>query len=250
MPYIKQVCKAGKTKEYERYYTKRFQPKKERREPRKNKTTEQQQKINDRIAERKLTRLLNANFNETSLYITWSYTKENRPADIDTLLKQVRKLLSDLRKVYKAEEQILKYVETAEVGERGAAHIHMVVNSIDTRKIKRLWKYGFVTIKPLDNTGQYRKLASYFMKYYQKTRGTSEQIQKKAYNCSRNLIRPEPERRPMKGERFSKEIKVPTGWYLDKETVEEGITADGYEFFRYTLVQCQDYKKSRKKRRE
>ena len=245
MPYIKSVCKAGKTKEYERYYTKRFRPKRERRESRKNKTTEQQQRINDRIAERKLTRVMNANFDGTSLYTTYSYAKENRPKDIETLNKHVRKLLADLRKLYKAEGQVLKYVETAEVGERGAVHIHMVVDGIDIRKIKKLWKYGFVTIKPLDDSGQYRKLASYLMKYYQKTRGTSDQIQKKAYNCSRNLVRPEPDRKPMKGERFSKDITVPKGWYLDKETVEEGITEDGYEYFRYTLIRCQNQRKRR-----
>lgn len=245
MPYIRTTCKAGKTKEIERYYTKRFKPRKEKREARQNKTTEQQQKINDRMTERKLTRIMNASFDETSLYVTWSYTKENRP-DTEHLLKHVKKLLNDLRKLYKAEGKVLKYIETAEVGQRGAAHIHMVINDIDPRKLRKLWPYGFVDIKPLDSSGQYRKLAGYFIKYYQKTRGTSEQIQKKAYNCSRNLVRPQPDKKPMKGERFTKDIKVPNGWYLDKETVEEGITADGYEYFRYTLVKCPDYREKKR----
>ena len=141
-----------------------------------------------------------------------------------------------MRKIYKAEGKELKYVETAEVGERGATHLHMVVNDIDQRKISRLWKYGFVNIKPLDSTGQYRKLANYFIKYYQKTRGTSDQIQKKAYNCSRNLIRPEPKKRVMSGKRIREVIRVPKGWYLDKETKASGVNADGYEYLRYTLV--------------
>lgn len=245
MPYIKATCKAGKTKEYEKYYTKRYHRRREKREARHNKTTEQQQKINDRMTERKLTRLMNANFDETSLYVTWSYTKENRP-NTEQLLKHVKKLLADLRKLYKAEGKVLKYIETAEVGTRGAAHIHMVINDIDPRKLKKLWEYGFIDIKPLDSSGQYRKLAGYFIKYYQKTRGTSEQIQKKAYNCSRNLIRPETERKPMKGERFTKEIKVPNGWYLDKDSVEEGTTEDGYEYFRYTLIKCPEEHRKRR----
>ena len=142
-----------------------------------------------------------------------------------------------MRKVYKQDGQEMKYVETTEVGDRGATHIHMVINDIDMRKIEKLWKYGFVSSKPLDDTGQYRRLAEYFIKYYQKTRRTDKQIQKKAYNCSRNLKRPKPKKKVMRGERFRKDIRVPKGWYLDKESVSEGITEDGYEFLFYTLVQ-------------
>ncbi len=56
----------------------------------------------------------------------------------------------------------------------------MVVNDVDMRKIEKLWKFGYVTSKPLDSSGQYRKLAEYFIKYMQKTRRTTKQIQKKA----------------------------------------------------------------------
>lgn len=125
-------------------------------------------------------------------------------------------MLSDLKKIYKAQGQELKYIETAEIGERGAIHLHMVINDIDIREVKKLWSYGYVKAIPLDSSGQYRKLASYFIKYFQKTRGTTEQIQKKAYNCSRNLIRPIPKKEVMWGRVFRKEIKVPKGWYLDK----------------------------------
>lgn len=236
MPYIKSICRAGKTKEIAKYYTRRYQPEKKRRKPKENKTSDIQQQINDRQTEQKLTRIMNANFDDTSWYVTFSYTKENRP-DIETLKRHKRKLLSDLRKIYKFHGQELKYIETAEVGERGATHLHMVINDIDIRKIKKLWIYGFVKAIPLDSSGQYRKLAAYFIKYFQKTRGTSEQIQKKAYNCSRNLIRPIPTKRIMRGKDFRKEIKVPKGWYLDKESVKEGINANGYEFFIYTLIE-------------
>lgn len=239
MPYIKSICKAGRTKEIGRYYTRRCQPGGERRAPKKKKTTKQQQKVNDRQLERKLTRILNANFNETSWYLTYSYREEERPTDIKTLKSHRKKLLEKIREVYKAENRTLKYVETAEVGKRGGTHIHIVVNDIDVRKIKskKVWKYGYVTAKPLDDSGQYRKLANYFIKYFQKTRGTDACIQKKAYNCSRNLIRPEPRKKAMLGSRFSKEIKVPSGWELDKGSVEVGITEDGYEFLFYTIVQ-------------
>lgn len=235
MPYIKSICRAGKTKEIAKYYTRRFHSKGEKRNRKEKVTTKQQQKINDRQLVRKLTYILNANFDDSSRYVTFSYRKENRP-DVELIKNHKRELLKKMRKVYKSEGRELKYVETAEVGERGAMHLHMVINDVDMRKIEKLWKYGFVTSKPLDRSGQYRKLAEYFIKYMQKTRGTNKQIQKKAYNCSRNLKRPSPQKHVMLGNCFKKEIKAPKGWYLDKESVREGITADGYEFFIYTLI--------------
>lgn len=236
MPYIKTICKAGRTKEISKFYTYWLHPKGLKRNPRVNPTTEQQQKINDRHLVKRLTRLLNANFNGGCWYITFDYKVENRPKDVKELHKHEQKLLRDLRKVYKKQKLIFKYVWTAEVGKRGAAHIHMVVSAIDIRLLRNIWEYGWTTIKPMDNSGQYRRLAEYFIKYFQKTRDTDDQIQKKSYNPSKNLIRPVPVKRPMKGDRFSKEIKVPAGWYLDKDSLREGITADGFEFIYYTLI--------------
>jgi len=248
MPYIKSVCRAGRTKEIAKYYTWRYQPERKQRREKLNKTTETQQKINDRQTEQKLTRIMNANFDDSSWYVTFSYTKENRP-DSETLKRHKRKLLSDLRKIYKENGLELKYIETAEIGKRGAAHLHMVITDIDIRCVKKLWNYGYVHAIPLDNSGQYRKLASYFIKYYQKTRGTDEQLQKKAYNCSRNLKRPVPEKQIMRGRRFKKDIDIPKGWYLDKGSVYEGVTADGYEYMSYTLVQEKIETSNRTKKR-
>lgn len=236
MPYMKMTCRAGKTKEIAKYYTYWLQPERRKRSPRVNPTTEQQQKINDRHLVKRLTRLLNANFNENCWYITFDYKKEQRPESVEVLHKQEQKLLRDLRKIYKKENAVFKYVWTAEVGKRGGAHIHMVVSPIDIRLLKNIWQYGWATIKPMDSSGQYRRLAEYFIKYFQKTRDTDEQIQKKSYNPSKNLIRPVPKKKPMRGKKFSYEIKVPRGWYLDKDSVRQGITADGYEFQYYTII--------------
>lgn len=236
MPYMKMTCRAGKTKEIAKYYTYWLQPEERKRSPRVNPTTEQQQKINDRHLVKRLTRLLNANFDENCWYITFDYKKEQRPESVEVLHKQEQKLLRDLRKIYKKENAVFKYVWTAEVGKRGGAHIHMVVSPIDIRLLKNIWQYGWTTIKPMDSSGQYRRLAEYFIKYFQKTRDTDEQIQKKSYNPSKNLIRPVPKKKPMRGKKFSCEIKVPRGWYLDKDSVRQGITADGYEFMYYTLI--------------
>lgn len=236
MPYMKMMCRAGRTKEIAKYYTYWMQPKGRKRRPRVNPSTEQQKKINDRHLVKRLTRLLNANFGKNCWYITFDYKKEHRPRDAEELHEHEQRLLRRLRAIFKKEKAIFKYVWTAEVGKRGGSHIHIVVSPIDPRKLRDVWEYGWTTIKPMDRTGQYRKLAEYFIKYFQKTRETNEQLQKKSYNPSKNLIRPKPKTKPMKGDRFSREVKVPAGWYLDKDSLREGVTADGYEFMYYTLI--------------
>lgn len=236
MPYMKTICRAGRTKEIAKFYTYWLQPKGRKRKPRVNPTTQQQKDINDRHLVRRLTRLLNANFNGNCWYITFDYRKEDRPKDAAELHRHEQALLRKLRAIYGKAELVFKYIWTAEVGKRGGAHIHMVVSPIDIRMLRNVWKYGWTTIKPMDPSGQYRRLAEYFIKYFQKTRGTDGQLQKKSYNPSKNLIRPMPKKRPMKGNRFSRKIKVPAGWYLDKDSLREGITSDGYEYIYYTLI--------------
>ena len=85
MPYMKMMCKAGRTKEMAKFYTYWLQPKGRKRSKRVNPTTEQQQKINDRHLVRRLTRLLNANFDSSCWYITFDYKKEQRPESVEAL---------------------------------------------------------------------------------------------------------------------------------------------------------------------
>ena len=172
MPYRHETCRAGKTKQHTFYYATRTDTKEGSRRQKENKTSEAQKKVNSRQAIKKLTWILNENFDSTSLYITWSYEKDKRPAGKEELRADVDKLLRDIRKVYKAAGDVAKYVWVAEVGERGAAHVHMVLNAIEIAKLKKCWDKGWITIKPLDESGQYRKLASYFVKYSEKTMRT------------------------------------------------------------------------------
>lgn len=96
-------------------------------------------------------------------------------------------------------------------GERGAAHIHIVVNGINniSHIIRDLWEKGWISIKPLDKSGQYRKLAGYFIKYSDKTMKTEQGFINKRYCSSRNLHIPEPEKRVIRGRNaYSHKIEV------------------------------------------
>ena len=239
MPYIKRTCRAGKTKNFCFYYSPRYHPPGEKREQQGSVTSEAQKKVNRRLAERTLTELMNANFSDNDLYITWHYKKECRPDGKEELRTQIRKLLRKLRNLYKKAEKVLKYIWVAEVGKRGAAHIHMVLTGYENIKaLQSLWTYGHINVQPLDSSGRYRKLAEYFIKYSDVTINTDQELQGKRYNCSRNLIRPIARVRPVTyKKRYSQNIKIPTGYYLDKGSVREGINdITGYSFFCYTIV--------------
>lgn len=115
MPYRHETCKAGRTKQHTYYYATRTDTKEGSRRQKENKTSEAQKKVNSRQAVKKLTWILNENYDGTSLYITWSYAKEKRPAGKEELRADVDKLLRDIRKEYKAAGDVAKYVWAAEV---------------------------------------------------------------------------------------------------------------------------------------
>lgn len=238
MPYLKHTYRAGKTKEVIYCYSPRADIKEGSRRKKENKTKEAQKLVNIRRVIKKLTRILNANFDDTSLYITFSYIKDKRPLTKEELRKDIDKLLRKFRTLYKKQSKVLKYVWVAEVGERGAVHIHAVVNEIETSQLKNVWSKGWISIKPLDSSGQYRKLASYFVKYSTKTKKTEKEITGRYYNSSKNLIIPEPKKEVVSGRNaYNHKITVPSGWYLDKESVVEAWhEVTGYMYFTYTLI--------------
>lgn len=241
MPYIKGTCRAGKTKEYCFYYSSRHHPPKMGRSPWTGSTSEAQKRVNRRQAERQLTRKMNANFSGSDLYVTFHYRKEDRPKDREEMRRQIRRLLDKLRRIYSKAKVKFKYIWVAEIGSRGAAHLHMVMSGIEIGLIKKVWPYGHINIQPLDDTGQYRKLAEYFIKYSDRTMGTDQALQGKRYNCSRNLITPKEKKRVVTSRKeYPDQIKIPAGWYLDKESVRSGIHEfTGYPYFYYTLVQLE-----------
>lgn len=238
MPYKHEICKAGKTKQHTFYYAARTDTKEGSRRKKENKTSEAQKKVNSRQAVKKLTWIFNENYDGTSLYVTYSYAKENRPSQKEELRTDIDKLIRSLRSIYRAAGKELKYVWVPEVGERGAVHVHMVLNAVEISQLKKIWKKGWIDIKPLDDSGQYRKLASYFVKYSEKTMKTCEGFSGKRYNSSKNLKIPIPTKTTVRSRNaYNHTIEIPRGWYLDKDSVAEAWhEVTGFMYFTYTLI--------------
>lgn len=251
--YKEQIIRAGRTEEHALYHSIRYNQngtgKGEKRAKRSKPTSERQALVNRKRAERILTRLLNANFGRNDLYATWTFSKDKRPGDPERFKQTVQALLKALRKLFGKMGVPLRYIWVGERGERGAEHIHMVMTGIDIRMLQPIWPYGYVTCANLDPSGSYRKLAAYFIKYSDKTMRTEGRLQGKRYNPSHGLIHPEPEKtRIRKRKTFrADDIKVPAGWYLERDTVECGISdVTGYEYLYYTLVMLPDYISTKK----
>lgn len=79
------------------------------------------------------------------------------------------------------------------------------------------------------------------MSFWSETDGA---LQGKRWNCSKNLVRPEPEYHIISDrEYFKKEPKAIKGYYVDKNSVSMGVHSPeyyGYGYLRYTLVKITD----------
>ena len=152
-----------------------------------------QQRINQRNAERKLARLLRANFSEGDLEVDLTYA---RPESAEGAVRDLKKWLKELRKIYRAAGTELRYVYTVEQGKKsGRVHFHLVLNSagvIARDDLEELWDHGYANARRLrmDESGL-SGLSGYVAKQG-KTRKPSD-IGKRRWSCSRNLVRPAAE---------------------------------------------------------
>lgn len=247
MPYVKRTTKAGKTIEVEYYYTSRYQKRGQKRSDKVKSTREEQKKVNTRAAERKLRLLINNNFGYGDYHIVLDYIREKGKPDRtkEEMRKDIDVFLRECRKQYKKQGIEFKYIHVMEVGKKGARHHHLVINKIDTEILQQAWYKAYeghnrVKVFPLDDSGQYKELASYLIKYTDTYISTEEATQGKRWNASKNLARPEPVYEIVTHRQWYKaEPKAEKGYYIDKDSVAKGITSPeyyGYGWFKFTMV--------------
>ena len=238
--YIKETCRAGRTIEIRYYYTYRYNKEKGIRKKKEKPTKEAQERINYLHCQQTLTRIMNASFWRDDYYITMDYRKEQRPKDKEAMRRDAETFIKALRRAYQKAGIQLKYVYVAERGKRGALHHHMVISGgLDLKILKDLWKKGWITIKPLSDTGQYRRLAEYFVKWsHEAMKNDGERIHGKHWNGSKNLIHPVPVKQIVKSRKgFQARARELKGYYVDKDSIQQGVHAvTGYPFFYYTLI--------------
>lgn len=244
MAYIKKTWRTGKVIEVEKSHTGRYGAPGQKRAQKGKPTKEQIKKQNERNAQKKLRRLINANFTEDDLHLILTYRLECRP-DPEGARKHLRKFLSQLRGKYRKSGTELKYIVATEWKSK-AIHHHLIVNRTEDgdKLIRELWQWGRPRFVLLDDTGDYKKLAEYLIKETEKTFREAGNPNKQRYSCSRNLVRPEPEVEIIKASTFRKDPKPIKGYYIVKDSVVTGVNSyTGFLYQFYTMRRLEQCRK-------
>lgn len=252
MPYLIEQTKAGRVVETRKKYSARYGIKGIHRSENINPSPEDVEKVNQDNAERSLRQRLNANFQGGDYHAVAGFEGDYNPTQ-EEARHLFEKFIRNARKVYREEGFEFKYIFAMERGQTGQRkiHFHMVINYIDPRKLSKIWPWGRIKFFPLDDSGQYAKLASYIIKRTSKTFQSGESPYKKRWNPSRNLIIPIPHNKVIPYSKWLKEPKTIWGYYIEKDKTVNGISkVTGYPFQFYSMVQLQnihDIKKVRKR---
>lgn len=219
----------------------------EKRDKRKKATPEQMKIQNQKNRENRVRRVMKANFGENDYWNTLKYPAGTKK-EIDEVKSDIRKFLEKLRKGYKRKGETLKFVYRVEIGKRGSPHVHILVNRIPEADliIKNAWVHGGVNFKLAYEEGGFRKLAEYLVKPPGETETDKAAA---AYSTSRNLIRPEPEKKTYfrwTMEKMLREgIKATPGFYIVPDTVVSGKNPyTGMSYLKYEEVKLKKGEKS------
>ena len=231
-------------------HTARCRPPGMGRAKKENPTPEAMQRSNQRMRERRTLILMRNNFRPGDCYQTHTWSPDKRPPDMESAVKELTNFWKRVRRRYERYEVELKYLCNIEVGPRGAWHVHVVVNEvvdeglpIASAILRNCWKGGSVKdTKELRKEGAFRDLAKYLAK---DERSDPEKVTQARHMHSRNLEMPKEEvkdykrRQVIDGRGRWKEIKVPEGYYLEKESLYEGINLyTGYPYRTYSLIRA------------
>ena len=214
-------------------------------------TPEQIKKQNQLNREKYVRRLIKGNFFPDDLWVTLKYPRGKRKP-VWEVKKDFKNFIERLRYRYEKRGRPLKYIYRMEVGKRGGIHIHIIIPRIrgeDTDiLVQEAWKCGRANYESIYEYGGYEKLAEYIVK--QPDEEVEEQLsffskeERKdfiKYSCSRNLVRPVPERKYRRRwtvEKLIKEGPRPEpGYYIDKNTIRHGVNRfTGMSYLYYTEV--------------
>ena len=212
---------------------------------RKKPTEEQIASQNQYNREKKLRRIIKENFTEDDYWVLLTYSKGYRTTT-KAAKKDFGKFARILRREYRKRGYELKWIVRTEVGKRGAAHHHLLVNRIPDGDvlIKNIWRKitgaGFPSFKHTHEEGGFKGLAWYLTKPPDE-KAEEEGKAERNYSRSRNLIIPEPViERVLAKEMRTYPVPLP-GYFIDPDSVTMGInplTGQEYQHFIMYKIGC------------
>lgn len=248
LPYLLEEVDAGRVREVRKKYSARYHIKGIPRGDNHNPTPEDVEKVNQENAERKLRWIINANYQAGDFHAIAGFDGNWNPTQGEAMTAYA-KFIRKARELYRKNGRSFQYVAAMERGQRGEhkIHFHLVIPYLDTRKISEIWPWGRIRYFPLDNSGQYAKIASYIIKRTSKTFRAGEGF-KKRYNSSTNLIIPVPKNTIVSREKWMLDPRPVKGYYIEKDKTYNGISErTGYPVQFYSMVMLQPCIKARRR---
>lgn len=136
-------------------------------------------------------RLISANFTNQSSFMTLTFAENLVDVRIaNTCFKEfIRYLRHYIRSQGEFPEENFKYIAVIEFQKRGAVHYHIIMTApfFPPEILAIAWPYGYYK---LNATQHVENIGSYVSKYLYKDVDDSRLWGKRAYQTSRNLIRP------------------------------------------------------------
>ena len=214
--FIRETCVAGAAIDVTLKYS--IASGQSKRQARRNPSRAAVIKNNDRIAEKKLTRLMNANFFPGDLHCVFTYSG-TEPSQKDAK-KEIRNFKRRMERAYAKAGRDFKWIEVTEYS-HARIHHHMLMSYIEPSVIEKQWKRGHVHFTALDRTRNYKKLAEYFIKETSKTMRTPGNETKQRWSASRNLTRPIIKREIIEPKAMFEKPKALKGYQIIEDSVHE-----------------------------
>ena len=147
------------------------------------------------------------------MHITLTY--EDIP-ELATAKKDRKNFIERVKYRLKKQGKELKAVCVTEY-ENKRPHHHIVINTNDIELIADCWQKGFIHSSPLDETGNYKKLAEYLIKETSKTFRRPDAVHKKRYTCIGKLITPVTTEHDSSYEELIEDPTPIKGYYIPKD---------------------------------
>lgn len=216
-----------------RYYIPPVRQSGEKRAKRKNPTRSEVMKINRKNSERELTLKLHHNFGEGDIHAVLTYSGEEPTKE--AAKKELQNFFRRLRREFRKDDRVLKWIAVTEY-QNHRIHHHVVLSRMDTARLQELWTAGRVRPVHLDDTGDYRQLASYLIKETDKTFRDPDSFSSQRYSCSRTVTSPVRKVEVVKNKE-AEDPKPIKGYHILEDSVYRGVNpVTGVGYMEYMLL--------------
>lgn len=199
------------------------------RYPKSKITADNVRKNNERISDRHLRLLIEANFYEHSGLYTLTHrdgvdapTAKKR---LNNFIRRLKRRLPNVKMIF-----VTEY-------ENKRPHHHVLIDSLDVKLITEVWGYGRVHLTATEKVGEYKRLGNYLTKETTKTFRKSGALSAERYSHTRNLIMPITKRTETTIQELEADPEPIPGYYIDKDSIRRyDHPVTGLPCLEYTMI--------------